>query len=97
MAKAYNIVNILKIHDLVMFSEYVEGHVPTLEKYGGRFLVKGDRGEVLEGEWDSNIVVIQEFPSIGDFKAWYASDEYRPWKEMRQLSAEVNVILMEGH
>ncbi|WP_415898699.1 DUF1330 domain-containing protein [Neptuniibacter sp. QD48_11] len=96
MTKAYNIVNIVKIYDKKKFYEYVVGHVPTLEKFGGKFLVKGDFGEVLEGSWDSNLIVVQEFPSVELFKAWYDSDEYRPWRELRLSCAEVNVILTQG-
>jgi uncharacterized protein (DUF1330 family) len=97
MQKAYCIVNILKIHDQEAFNDYIVGHIPSIEKFGGgEFLVKGDRGEVLEGSWESNLIVIHGFPSIGQFKAWYYSDDYLPWKELRQSCADVNVILTKG-
>lgn len=96
MKKAYNIVNILRIKDQEKFNEYVVGHLPTIEKFGGKFLVKGNSGEILEGRWESNLVVVHEFPSIEQFKKWYYSEEYRPWKELRQSCADVNVILTEG-
>ena len=96
MGKAYSIVNIVKIHDKEKFNEYVAGHVPSMEKFGGRFLVKGDYGEVLEGHWEGGLVVVHEFPSIGQFKAWYDSADYRPWKELRKSCAEVNVLLTQG-
>ena len=96
MRKAYNIVNILRIHDQEKFEQYVAGHIPTIEKYGGKFLVKGHRGEVLVGSWESNLMVVQEFPSVEQFKQWYHSEDYRPWKALRQSCADVNVILTEG-
>ncbi|WP_371372232.1 DUF1330 domain-containing protein [Thalassotalea aquiviva] len=96
MKKAYNIVQIVRIYDQEKFNHYVDGHIPTLEKFGGKFLVKGCQGEILEGDWESNLMVVHEFPSIAQFKKWYQSTEYRPWKEMRQLAAKVNVILTEG-
>ncbi len=96
MKKAYCIVNILKIHDREKFNAYVTGHVASIEKFGGKFLVKGAAGTVLEGRGDSNLLVIHEFPGIEAFKDWYHSDDYRPWKELRQSCAEVNVILTEG-
>ncbi|GAA3701225.1 DUF1330 domain-containing protein [Oceanisphaera sediminis] len=96
MATAYCIVNIVKIYDQEKFEQYVTGHTPTITQYGGRFLVKGNRGEVLEGVWPANLIVVHEFPSIEQFRAWYSSEEYRPWKELRQSCADVNVILTEG-
>lgn len=96
MKKAYNIVNIVDIFDREKFQQYVDGHTPTVEQFGGRFLVKGYQGEILEGSWPNNIIVIHEFPSIEQFKTWYESEEYAPWKKLRQESAEVNVILTEA-
>lgn len=96
VTKAYNIVNIINIHDKNKFNDYVVGHIPSIEKFGGKFLVKGDQGEVLEGSWGSNLMVVHEFPSIAQFKAWYNSEDYRPWKELRQSCADVNVILTQG-
>ena len=96
MAKAISVVNILEIYDVEKFQKYVIGHLPTIEKYNGKFLVKGAAGEILEGNWDSNRVVIHEFPSVQQFKAWYQSEDYQPWKELRQSCAKVNAILLES-
>jgi uncharacterized protein (DUF1330 family) len=96
MKKAYCIVNILQINDQEKFTDYIAGHIPTIEQYGGKFLVKGGAGEILEGDWPSTRIVIHEFPSLAQFKQWYNSAEYRPWKALRQSCAEVNVIVSEG-
>lgn len=96
MKKAYNIVNILHISDQEKFNAYVEGHIPTITQYGGRFLVEGYQGEVLEGQWESPMMVVHEFPSLQRFKEWYNSEDYRPWKELRQSCSTVKVILTEG-
>lgn len=96
MSKAYNIANVVKVHDQEKFREYVVGHIPSIEKFGGKFLTRGQLGEVLEGAWESNVMVVHEFPSVEQFKEWYYSDDYRPWKALRQSCADVNVILVEG-
>lgn len=96
MKKAYCIVQILALTDPDGFQRYVAGHTATLSPYGGRFLVKGMPAEVLEGEWRGSRVVVHEFPDLAHFRAWYDSEAYRPWKQLRQASAEVNVIVVEG-
>lgn len=96
MKKAYCIVQILGIRDPEQFARYVAGHAPSIEKYGGRFVVKGSPAEVLEGTWPGSRVVVHEFPNIEQFRAWYYSDDYRPWKQLRQSCADVNVIVTEG-
>lgn len=96
MKKAYCIVQILQINDPIKFEQYVEGHIPTILKYGGKFLVKGKQPKILEGQWEGNRVVIHEFPSFSQLQAWYYSEDYLPWKKLRQASAQVNVIITEG-
>ncbi len=96
MKKAYGIVNIISISDPNKFAEYVNGHIPSIEQYGGRFLVKGAVGEALEGEWESTRMVVHEFPSIEQYKLWYNSEEYKPWKALRQSCSDVKVVLVEG-
>jgi uncharacterized protein (DUF1330 family) len=68
---------------------------PSVKKYGGRFLVRGGSTEILEGEWSPALVVI-EFPTVEKARQWYSSDEYRPALEIRQRSAENELLIAEG-
>ena len=68
---------------------------PSVEKYGGRFLVRGGSTEILEGEWSPALVVI-EFPTVEKARQWYSSDEYRPALEIRQHSADNELLIVEG-
>jgi uncharacterized protein (DUF1330 family) len=49
----------------------------------------------LEGEWSPALVVI-EFPTVEKARQWYSSDEYRPALEIRQRSAENELLIVEG-
>jgi uncharacterized protein (DUF1330 family) len=68
---------------------------PSVKKYGGRFLVRGGSTEILEGEWSPALVVI-EFPTVEKARQRYSSDEYRPALEIRQRSAENELLIVEG-
>lgn len=92
---AYSIVGVT-VEDPQLFQQYVDGHMDTLTRFGGRFLVAGNEFEMLEGSWPGQIVVIHEWPDRAAFHAWYASDEYRPWKKMRLAAASANVLLIDG-
>lgn len=96
MKKAYCIVQILEVNDPAKFSEYVSGHLPSITKFGGKFIVKGSEGEVLEGKWDGIRIVIHEFPCKQQLLDWYDSDDYKPWKHLRQSCSTVNVVITEG-
>jgi uncharacterized protein (DUF1330 family) len=51
--------------------------------------------EVLEGPATEGVVVI-EFPTVADAKAWYNSPAYREAREHRFKGANYRVIVTEG-
>jgi uncharacterized protein (DUF1330 family) len=92
---AYFIVDI-DVTDPTAFEEYRKAVPATVEKYGGKFLVRGGHMEVVEGSWRPKRVVVAEFPSLEQAKRWYDSEEYRALKALRLRTSKGNVILVEG-
>ena len=92
---AYVIVDI-EVTDPAGFEEYRKQVPATVQKYGGRFLVRGGAMEVVEGDWRPKRVVVLEFPSMEQAKRWYDSEEYRPLKAMRLKASTANLVLVEG-
>lgn len=91
------LVTEIEITDPAGYEEYRKGVGATLAAYGGRNLVRpGGKMEVLEGEWVPKRLVILEFPSIAQLKAWYDSPEYRPLLEIRLRTAKSKMIMIEG-
>ena len=68
----------------------------TIEKYGGRFLVRGAEHEVLEGKWEPRRLVILEFPDMAALKKWYHSREYAPLIKLRQTASDGNIVAVAG-
>ncbi len=92
---AYFIVD-LDIQDPAAFEEYRKLVPATIERYGGRYLVRGGALETLEGSWRPKRVIVLEFPSLAQAKRWYDSAEYRGPKALRLKTAKANLILVEG-
>jgi uncharacterized protein (DUF1330 family) len=92
---AYVVVNV-DVIDPVKFAEYGRGVPPTIEKYGGRYLVRGGAIHPVEGEWPLKRVVILEFPSIEDARRWHDSAEYAPLLKMRLESTRSTMVFVEG-
>jgi uncharacterized protein (DUF1330 family) len=92
---AYVIANVT-VKDPVRYAEYRRLVTPTVERYGGRFLVRGGRVEALEGEWPQMRVVVLEFPSMEQARAWWSSPEYSEAKAIRQATSEGTLLLVEG-
>jgi uncharacterized protein (DUF1330 family) len=64
------------------------GHpVEVLAAYG--------RHEVLEGPEVEGVVIL-EFPSLAEAKAWYDSPAYREVREHRFRGAEYRAVIVEG-
>ena len=92
---AYVVVNI-RITDPQVYEEYKRLASPTVTLYGGRYLVRGGRVEVLEGDWRPARYVILEFPNLERARDWWDSPEYRPLRAIRQCTAESSMIVVEG-
>ncbi|GAC1327362.1 MAG: DUF1330 domain-containing protein [Mycobacteriales bacterium] len=69
---------------------------PAVEKYGGRYLVRGGEVDILEGEWRPSRFVIIEFDDTAAAQAWYDGPEYAAAREIRQAASKASFILVPG-
>ena len=92
---AYVLANVT-IKEPVRYEDYRRRVTPTLEKYGGLFIVRGGPVEILEGDWRPGRLVIIEFPSIEQARAWWNSPEYTEAKRIRQATSEGTLLIVEG-
>ena len=92
---AYVIVDI-EIHDDPGMAEYRKLVPGTVEKYGGRFAVRGGKFEVREGGWTPTRIVLLEFPSMDHARRWYDSPEYAPLLAMRLKASKSNLVIVDG-
>jgi uncharacterized protein (DUF1330 family) len=92
---AYFIVDV-DVHDRAGMRDYLERVPGTLAKYGGRYVVRGGKFEVVEGNWQPTGVVMLEFPTMEQAKNWYGCEEYKEMKAARHKSARTDMVLVEG-
>ena len=92
---AYIIVDV-DIHKPSESEEYKKLTPQSIHAYGGRFVVRGGRAETLEGNWQPGRIVVLEFPTADQARAWWSSAEYAPAKSIRQRTAYTEMILVEG-
>lgn len=92
---AYVIVDI-DVTDPAVYEEYKRLAPPTVTTYGGKYLARGGRCEVLEGDWLPKRLVILRFDTIEQAKLWLDSPEYQPIKKLRHMAAHSNMIVVEG-
>lgn len=92
---AYIVVQV-DVTDPESYEIYKTQVPPTLEPFGGEFVVRGGAQEVLEGEWPFPRCVVLRFPDIERAKAWHQSDIYAAPKALRQKASIGNMIVVEG-
>lgn len=84
------------VADVEGYKAYVAANAEPFRKFGGRFLTRGGKSDVVEGKTRSRIVVL-EFPSYEQALACYHSPEYRRAMELRQGKAEADIVVIEGY
>ncbi len=92
---AFVIVDIT-VTDPVGYEEYKNLAAPTVAAYGGKYLARGGKTEVLEGDWSPKRLVILEFPTAERAKQWLESPEYRPARAVRHKTATTTMVVIQG-
>lgn len=90
------IVSRVKIVSAAAMQRYMTEAPATVAAFGGRYLVRGNDVQALEGTWEHERMVIVEFPDKDSALAWYQSDVYRPLRDLRQASASAVILLADG-
>lgn len=89
---AYFVCQVI-VTDSEGYEDYRHRVPPTIEKYGGKALVRGF-AKVLEGGADDTRMVIIEFEDIDALKRWYESDEVKPLNAMRQKVSQSHAVMI---
>ena len=93
--KGYVIANI-NVKNTEAYKEYVGKVKPTVEKFGGEYLVRNGEFKVIDGEWKHPRTVVIKFPTYEKALEWYNSEEYKPVKPIRLENTVTNGIIIKG-
>ena len=87
----------VEVRDPVWVEEYGPKVQALVQKHGGRYLVRGGEMDVVEGTTPpSSVMVVIEFPSMEQARAWYHDPEYAPLITLRQSGSDAELILADG-
>jgi uncharacterized protein (DUF1330 family) len=93
---AYLISEVSEVVDAAKMEEYRTLAQAAIERYGGRYIVRGGQWEAIEGEWALERVVVVEFPTVEQAKAWYHSPEYAKALEISRVALKRRMLVAEG-
>jgi len=86
----------LAVEDAQAFELYRAAVPRVIAKFGGRYLVRGGRIEVLEGDWMVPRLVILAFDSLAQARRFYDSPDYQDILPLRLAASKGTVVLAEG-
>mgnify|MGYP006128049605 FL=1 len=86
----------ITINDPELYKSYTALTPATIEKYGGRFVIRGGTQELIEGDWQPGRMVMLEFDDMAAAKRWYDSPEYSEARAIRQRAATGSLLVVEG-
>jgi uncharacterized protein (DUF1330 family) len=92
---AFVIANVT-VTDPEGYEEYKRLVPESIAAHGGKYLARGGRVEILEGTWNPRRLVILEFPTAEQARAWWESSGYAPAKAIRQATSRSDLVLVDG-
>ena len=95
MAKGIWIAVYEKIENMETLKKYAVKATTAINKYSGKFLVRGGKNITLEGNKSPRTVIV-EFPSFADAEKCYNSSEYQEAHNILKGSVERNLQIIEG-
>lgn len=87
----------VEVTDPGSFEEYRKKVALIVEKYGGRYVVRGGEPEAVEGDWKPTRIVVLEFPSEEHLKRFVTAPDYAPVAAIRHRAANTNAIMVKGY
>lgn len=89
------VVAMMSVHDAETYKKYTDRTPPTVKKYGGRFLTRGEPVVSIEGRAYEGRMVLLEFPSKAHVDSWFEDQEYREAMEYRRAASTMHMLLVQ--
>ena len=95
MSKGYWLSVYEKIENMETLKKYAVKATTVIGKYSGKFLVRGGKNTILEGNQSPRTVIV-EFPNFSVAEKCYNSKEYQEAWSLAKNSTERNLQISEG-
>jgi uncharacterized protein (DUF1330 family) len=95
------LISQVQVLDAEAWENYRTRASRVIARFGGRYLVRGARAEVIEADWPveeppPQIVIVAECPSMEALQDWYASPEYAEAFAFRAAAVKRRMIFVAG-
>ncbi|MBO0854560.1 MAG: DUF1330 domain-containing protein [Nocardia sp.] len=91
------VISEVRLLDRELAERYMDLAAASIERHGGRYVVRGAEPDVPEGDWDRDRrVVIVEFADMNELNEWYTSEDYAQALEIRKDALDRRLLFVEG-
>jgi uncharacterized protein (DUF1330 family) len=91
------VISEVEVLDEASFEHYRTLAKASIEKHGGRYLVRAALPEAAEGDWPQRRrLVILEFPDMATARQWYSSEDYGQALAFRDRALTRRLTFVEG-
>ncbi len=89
-------VGLIRVKNAQAWEQY-QSHVgATITQYGGEILFRGEQQRLFSGGLSHEKVVALRFGDLPAANRWHDSDEYQALIPIREVAAEVTLVLYES-
>jgi uncharacterized protein (DUF1330 family) len=90
------VISEVEIVDQSAAKSYMKFAEISIAQYDGRYLARGAKAEVVEGEPTDRKVVIVAFPTMERARQWYASAAYARALQFRDKALNRQLTFVDG-
>ena len=94
--KAY-VISEVQVNDDELADRYRAVAAESIDVYGGRYLVRGETPDAVDGSWNGGRrLIVVEFPSMERAREWYASEEYAEGRALAERALTRRLLFAAG-
>jgi len=86
----------INVQDHELYAEYTAQVLPLVERYGGRYLIRGGEVFPVSGNWRPERLVLVQFETMDLVQDFLTSPEYQTLIPLRQRASSSRSIIVEG-
>ena len=90
------VIAMIDVNDQENYEKYAAAAPAATAKFGGKAIARGPNAVTLEGDFSPGRIVVLEFPTVDDAKAWYESPEYQEARNFRLGAANFRMLAVDG-
>ena len=86
----------IRVKNTEAWAQYQSRVGATIAQYGGELLFRGEQQRLFSGEMPHEKVVALKFENLDAASRWHDSDEYQALIPIREVAADVTLVLYES-